>query len=68
MMAIYKITYQVSGDAGFRDVNIESDYPLSDSDPEVIEAAMRDSAHHYRPEPGVTSVQGLRITMVTEVK
>ncbi|WP_314421828.1 hypothetical protein [Pseudescherichia vulneris] len=66
-MAVYKITYQVSGDSSYRDVNIESDHVLTKLDDEVIEAANRDSVN-FTPSNTASSLVGIRIITVTEVK
>lgn len=66
-MAVYKITYQVSGDSSYRDVNIESDRVLTKVDDEVIEAANRDSVN-FTPRSAASSLVGIRILTVTEVK
>ncbi|MEI9689571.1 hypothetical protein [Kosakonia cowanii] len=65
-MAIYKVTYQVSGDSTYRDVNVESDHALTTVDNEVIEAAHRDSVNFTSNSTG-TSLVGIRIVSVTEV-
>ena len=65
-MAIYKVTYQVSGDSTYRDVNVESDHALTTVDNEVIEAANRDSVNFTSNTSG-TSLVGIRIVTVTKV-
>ncbi|EKK5566470.1 hypothetical protein SJ093_11060 [Citrobacter freundii] len=66
-MALFKVTYQVNGDPTFRDVNVSSDKELTTFDDEVIQAAMRDSVH-YTPASSATSINGLRVVMVTPIK
>ncbi len=66
-MAVYKITYQLSGDSTQREVSINSDKALAAHDPEVVQAAVRDSAN-YTTASSSTSVHGLRVITVTEVK
>lgn len=66
-MALFKVTYQVNGDPTFRDVNMSSDKELTTSDDEVIQAAMRDSVH-YTPASSATSINGLKVVMVTPIK
>lgn len=65
-MATYKVTYQISGDSTYRDVNVESDHSLATVDNEVIEAANRDSVN-FTSNTSVTSLIGIRIVSVTEV-
>ncbi|MEL4016886.1 hypothetical protein [Dryocola clanedunensis] len=65
-MAIYKVTYQVSGDETYRDVNVESDHPPSVVDDKVIEATRRDSVK-YQGSSSSTSVFGIRVITITEV-
>ncbi|UXY08988.1 hypothetical protein N7922_13915 [Kosakonia sp. ML.JS2a] len=65
-MAIYKVTYQISGESTYRDVNVESDHALTTVDNEVIEVASRDSVNFTNKTSG-TSLVGIRIVSVTEV-
>ena len=65
-MAVYKVTYKVSGDETYRDVNIESAHPLQLHDAAVIDAARRDTVN-YLPLSKGASTFGINIVSVTEV-
>ncbi|KHT20707.1 hypothetical protein RC97_01215 [Pectobacterium brasiliense] len=65
-MAIYKITYRISGDETYRDVNVESSHPLTAVDEKVIEATRRDSVNYHLPST-TTSVFGITVVTITEV-
>ncbi|AXU94238.1 hypothetical protein CI789_02740 [Erwinia persicina] len=65
-MAVYKVTYKVSGDETYRDVNIESAHPLQLHDEPVIDAARRDSVN-YQPLSKAAATFGINIVTVTEV-
>jgi hypothetical protein len=65
-MPIYKITYQISGDDTYRDVNVESSHPLTAVDDKVIEATRRDSLSYHSASTS-TSVFGITVVTITEV-
>lgn len=65
-MAIYKVTYRISGETTYRDVNLTSDLPVTKDDAVVIDAARRDSARFHDKASG-TSLIGVSIIGVTEV-
>ncbi|MCU6682142.1 hypothetical protein M8320_09015 [Leclercia sp. H6W5] len=65
-MAIYKITYRISGDETYRDVNVESSHPLTPVDDKVIEATRRDSVN-YQKASTTDSVFGITVVTITEV-
>ncbi|WP_150144242.1 hypothetical protein [Enterobacter bugandensis] len=65
-MPIYKITYQITGDDTYRDVNVESSHPLTAVDDKVIKATRRDSLN-YHSASTTTSVFGITVVTITEV-
>ncbi|CUZ48400.1 hypothetical protein SSARUM2_002147 [Serratia sp. K-E0102] len=64
-MAVYKVQYESNG--RYWDFTMTSSTPLSKDDPDVISAAIRDSARTYAGGKG-TVTMSVRIIMVTEDK
>lgn len=65
-MAIYKVTYRISGETTYRDVKLTSDLSITKDDAIASDAARRDSARFHDKASG-TSLIGVSVIMVTEI-